>query len=99
MQMDNSEGKMLWYYPYMLINLDYKDPVYIGKNTPLAYVKDDNVLFEYLEVNEIVDQVNGINWCPPSKRKIVTSDLVYSPAQIMEHCTAAAEGLKCIRWN
>ena len=30
---------------------------------------------EYLEVN----------WCPSSKRKIVTSDLVYSPAQVTEH--------------
>ena len=24
-------------------------------------------------------------WCPPSKIKIVTSDLVYSPAQVTEH--------------
>ena len=40
---------------------------------------------EYLEVNEIVESTQGINWQPPHNRKIFSSDLVYSPAQIMEH--------------
>ena len=35
-QMDNSEGKSHHTIPYMIINLDYEDPVYIGKNTPLT---------------------------------------------------------------
>ena len=40
---------------------------------------------EYLEVNEIVESTQCINWVPPSNHKIVKSDLVYSPAQITEH--------------
>ena len=40
---------------------------------------------EYLEVNEVVESTQGINWQPPHDHKIVKSDLVYSPAQIMEH--------------
>ena len=86
MQMDNSEGKSCDTIPYMIINLDYEDPVYIGKDTPLVYIKDEDVSCKYLEVNEICEPTQGVNWCPPSKRKIVTSDLVYSPAQVTEHC-------------
>ena len=40
---------------------------------------------EYLEVNEIVESTQGINWQPPCSHKIVKSDLVYSPAQVTEH--------------
>ena len=40
-----------------------------------------------LEVNEIIEDVQGINWKPPLHEcKMVTSaDLVYSPAQVTEH--------------
>ena len=31
MQFDNSEGKQQKEIPYMMINLDYNDEVYIGK--------------------------------------------------------------------
>ena len=37
----------------MIINLDYEDQVYIGKNTPLAYIKDEDISWKYLEVNDI----------------------------------------------
>ena len=85
MQMDNTEGKSHDTIPYMIINLDYNDPVYICKDTPIAYIHEEDVSCEYLEVNEIVESMQGINWVPPSKHKIVKSDLVYSPAQITEH--------------
>ena len=39
---------------------------------------------EYLEVNEIIEDVWDINWQPPHTCKMVTSDLVYSPAQVTE---------------
>ena len=42
-----------------------------------------NVSCEYLEVNEVVESTQGINWQPPHNCKIVKSDLVYTP--IMEH--------------
>ena len=37
---------------------------------------------EYLEVNEIIDDIQDINWQPPHECKMVTSDLVYSPVQV-----------------
>ena len=84
MQMDNTEGKSYDMIPYMIVNLDYHDAVYISKDTLVAYIHDEDVSCEYLEINEIVESTQGINWCPPRKHKIVNSDLVYSPAQITE---------------
>ena len=85
MQMDNMEGRSCDTIPYMIINLDYNDLVYISRDTPVAYTHEEDVSCEYLEVNEIVESTQCINWVPPSNHKIVKSDLVYSPAQITEH--------------
>ena len=85
MQMDNSENKSYDTIPYMLINLGDVDTIYIGKDIPVAYIKGEDAGCEYLEVNEIIEDVWGINWQPPHARKMVTSDLVYSPAQVTEH--------------
>ena len=85
MQMDNSENKSYNTIPYMLINLGNVDTIYIGKDTPVAYIKGEDAGCEYLEVNEIIEDVQGINWKPPCECKMVTSDLVYSPAQVTEH--------------
>ena len=85
MQMDNTEGKSHDTIPYMIVNLDYNDPVYICKDTPIAYIYEEDISCEYLEANVIVESMQGINWVPPSKHKIVKSDLVYYPAQITEH--------------
>ena len=38
-----------------------------------------------MKVNKIVESTQGINWQPPCNRKVVNSDLVYSPAEITEH--------------
>ena len=84
-QMDNTEGKSHDTILYIIVNLDYHDAVYIKKDTPVEYIQDKDVSCEYLEVNEIVESTQGINWVPPCNRKIVKSDLVYSPAQITEH--------------
>ena len=65
MQMDNSENKSYDTIPYMLINLGDVDTIYIGKNTLVAYIKCEDVGCEYLEVNEIIEDVQGINWKPP----------------------------------
>ena len=71
--------------PYMLINLGDVDTIYLGRDTPIAYIKGEDASCEYLEVNEIIEDVRGINWQAPRTRKMVTSDLVYSPAQVTEH--------------
>ena len=86
MQMDNTEGKSHDTIPYIIVNLDYHDVVYISKATPRAYIHNEDILCEYLEVNEVVESTQGINWQPPRNHKIVNSDLVYSPAQVTEHC-------------
>ena len=86
MQMDNTEGKRHDTIPYMIVNLDYQDMVYIKKDTLVAYIHEEDVSCEYLEVNEIVESTQGINWQPPCNCKMVKSDLVYSPAQFTEHC-------------
>ena len=85
MQMNNSENKSYDTIPYMLINLGDVDTIYIGRDTPIAYIKGEDASCEYLEVNEIIEDVWGINWQPPHTRKMVTSDLVYSPAQVTEY--------------
>ena len=85
MQMDNSENKSYDTIPYMLINLGNVDTIYIGKDTPVVYIKGEDAGCEYLEVNKIIEDVWGINWKPPHEHKMVTSDLVYSPAQVTEH--------------
>ena len=44
----------------MLINLNYEDTIYIGKDTPVAYIKGEDASCEYLEVNEIIEDIQGI---------------------------------------
>ena len=65
MQMDNSEDKSQDMIPYMIVNLDYHDAVYISKDTPIAYIHDEDLSCEHLEVNEVVETTQGINWQPP----------------------------------
>ena len=62
MQMDNSEGKSHGTIPYMTVNLDYHNIVYIKKDTQVAYIHREDMSCEYLEVNEIVENTQGINW-------------------------------------
>ena len=82
-QFDNSEGKQQKEIPYMIINLDYNDKVYIGKNTHVMYIENESTECNYIEVCETIETTECCNWLP--KRKIVNSDLVYSPAQVTEH--------------
>ena len=53
----------------MLINLDDVDTIYIGKNTLVAYIKCEDAGCEYLEFNEIIEDIQGINWKPPVNAK------------------------------
>ena len=69
----------------LLINLGNVDTIYIARDTPIAYIKGEDASCEYLEVNEIIADVRGINWQPPHTRKMVICDLVFYPAQVTEH--------------
>ena len=45
MQMDNTEGKICDTIPYMIVNLDYHDTVYIKKDTPVAYIHEEDASY------------------------------------------------------
>ena len=60
MQVNNSEIKSYNTIPYMLINLGDVDTIYIGRDTLIAYIKGEDASCEYLEVNEIIEDVRGI---------------------------------------
>ena len=49
----------------------------------LLYIEEESVECNYIEVCESIETTECHNWMP--KRKIVNSDLVYSPAQVTEH--------------
>ena len=83
--MNNSENKSYDTIPYMLINLGDVDTIYIGRDTLVAYIKGEDAGCEYVDFNEIIEDIWGINWQPPHAHKMVTSDLVNSPAQVTEH--------------
>ena len=56
----------------MIVHLDYHDAVYISKDTPIVYIHDKDVLSEYLEVNEVMESTQDINWLPQGNVKLLT---------------------------
>ena len=50
MQMENSEGKSHDTILYIIVNLDYHDTVYIKKDTPVAYIHEEDVSCCYVVV-------------------------------------------------
>ena len=71
--------------PYMIINLEYDKDIYLGKDTFVAYAREEDKTCEYLEVNEIVESAEFRNWTSTEGKSITESNLVFSPAQVMEH--------------
>ena len=70
----------------MIINLEYDKDIYLGKDTIVAYAREENKTYEYLEVNEISELTEFKNWTSTKGKSIVKSDLVFSPAQVTKHC-------------
>ena len=57
----------------------------LGKDTVMAYAREEDKSCDYLEINEIV-QLADLKKDPSTKRRsIIESDLVFSPAQVTEH--------------
>ena len=94
MQIDNTEGKSHDTIPYMIVNLDYNDSVYIFKDTPIAYIYEEDISCEYLEVNEIVKSMQGINLVPTSKHKIVKSDFSCTDHRTLKSGTERSQCIK-----
>ena len=109
MQYNNPNGKWQEEIPYMIINLEYDKDIYLGKDTIVTYAWEEDKTCEYLEVNEVIESTAFRNWSPQRGKSIVDSDLVFSPAQVTEHCCVelkdqdisqeTREGFKNLRRN
>ena len=85
MQYNNPNGKWQEEIPYMIINLEYDKDIYLGKDTIVAYAREEDKTCEYLEVNEIIESAEFKNWTSTKGKSIIESDLLFSPAQVTEH--------------
>ena len=85
MQYNNPNGKWQEEIPYIIINLEYGNDIYLGNDTVMAYAWKEDKTCEYLEVNKIVKSAEFRNWTSTKGKSITESDLVSSPAQVTEH--------------
>ena len=85
MQYNNPNGKWSENIPYMIINLEHDRDIYLGKDTVMAYAREEDKSCDYLEINEIVQLADLKKDLSTKSRSIVESDLVFSPAQVTEH--------------
>ena len=53
MQYNNPNGKWSECIPYMIINLEHERDIYLGKDTVMAYAREEDKSCDYLELNEI----------------------------------------------
>ena len=86
MQYNNPDGKWLEDIPYMVINLEHDRDIYLGKDTIVVYSREEDKTCDYLEINEIMELTDLKKRTPARSQSIVESDLVFSPAQVTEHC-------------
>ena len=86
MQYNNPNGKWVEDIPYMVINLEHDRDIYLGKDTVVAYARKEDKTCNYLEINEIVELADLKKGSLTKGKSIVESDLVFSPAQVTEHC-------------
>ena len=85
MQYNNPDGKWSEEIPYMIINLEHDKDIYLGKDTVMAYAREEDKSCDYLEINEIVELADLKKEFSTKGKSIVESDLVFSPAQVTEH--------------
>ena len=93
MQYNNPNGKWLEEIPYMIFNLEHDRNIYLGKDTVMAYTREEDKSCDYLEINEIIELADLKREFSTKDKTIVESDLVFSsPAQVTEHQPCGAEG-------
>ena len=85
MQYNNLDGKWSENIPYMIINLEHGKDIYLGKDTIMAYAREEDKSCNYLEINEIVQLADLKKDLSTKSKSIIKSDLVFSPAQVTEH--------------
>ena len=85
MQYNNPDGKWSECIPYMIINLEHEKDIYLGKDTVVAYAREEDKSCDYLELNEITKLPDLKKDFLTKVKNIQESDLVFSPAQVTEH--------------
>ena len=85
MQYNNPDGNWSEKIPYMIINLEHDRDIYLGKDTIVAYAREEDKSCNYLEINEIIQLADVKKDLSIKGKSIVQSDLVFSPAQVTEH--------------
>ena len=85
MQYHNPNGKWSENIPYMIINLEHDRDIYLGKDTVMAYAREEDKSYDYLEINEIIQLADLKKDLSTKGRSIIESDLVFSAAQVTEH--------------
>ena len=83
MQYNNPDGKWLEDIPYMIINLEHDRDIYLGKDTIVAYAREEDKTCKYLEINEIIEPTDFKKGISTKGKSIVESDLVFSPARVI----------------
>ena len=69
----------------MIINLEHDKEIYLGKYTIVAYAREEDKTYNYLEINKNAELADLKKEFPTKSKSIVESDLVFSPAQVTEH--------------
>ena len=77
MQYNNPDGKWLEEIPYMIINLEHDRDIYLGKDTVVAYAREEDKSCDYLEINEIAELADLKKEFSTKGKSIVESDLVF----------------------
>ena len=85
MQYNNPNGKWSENIPFMIINLEHDRDIYLGKDTVMAYAREEDKSCDYLEINEIIQLANVKKDLSIKGKNIIKLDLVFSPAQVTEH--------------
>ena len=52
----------------------------------MAYAWEEDKTCEYLEVNEVIESIEFRNWTSTKGKSIIEANLMFSPAQVTEHC-------------
>ena len=92
MQYNNPDGKWLEEIPYMIINLEHDRDIYLGKDTVVAYAREEDKSCDYLEINEIIELADLKKEFSTKGKSIVESDLVFFSSSSHRTPTCGAEG-------
>ena len=73
-------------------NLEHERDIYLGKDTVMAYAREEDKSCDYLEINEIAQLPDLKKDLPTKGKNIQESDLVFSSSSSHRASTCGAEG-------